>query len=65
MKAFVYDKRTSETIDVHKNVDAVSYWEDATGKAWIVILTKEPDNCRVPSMFKYDTKKVKTRIYQN
>ncbi len=53
MKAFVYDKKTSETIATFCDVVYVQEYADS-----IEITT--PDN-----KHRFDVKQVKTRIYQN
>lgn len=53
MKAFVYDKKTSNTIATFSNVSDVS---ESDNTIYITV-----DN----RSYAFDTKQVKTRIYQN
>ena len=55
MKAFVYDKRTNETLAVFEKVREVKN----DRRTNIVFITSDV------GMHEFDTKKVKTRIYQN
>ena len=54
MKVFVYDKRTNATLATYERVKKVE-----TGDGKIYIFTPELE------IYEWDTKKVKTRIYQN
>lgn len=55
MKVFVYDKRTNETMAVFENVKCVT----CDKRANMIFITSDV------GIYEFDTKKVKTRIYQN
>lgn len=55
MKAFVYDKRTNETLAVIEKVREIKN----DHRTNIIFITTDV------GVYDFDTKKVKTRIYQN